>query len=141
MKTRTVFALLMAAALVWMTGCQFFQGRGGLQTGDGWTSRIAGSYKGDIFSGRITKYAGTTTFKIDDKGVLTGTYELDDNGTTVTGTLSDFTDLGGGKLACKWHDKNGTGDFTLTFAEDLSAFDGLWSNEGQDATSAWNGKK
>ena len=139
MKTNAVFALLLVAAVVLATGCDLFQGSG-FQTGDGWSSGIAGSYKGIIFSGQ-TEFPGTTTFKIDDKGVLTGTYELDDNGTTVTGTLSDFQDLGKRKLSCKWHDKNGTGDFILTFTEDLSSFDGTWNNDGQDSASGWNGKK
>ncbi len=140
MKRRSVCTVLMVAAVTLMAGCGLFQGGGGYQTGDGWTSKIAGDYKGIIYSGQV-EYPGTTTFAIDDKGILTGTYELDDKGTTVTGTLSGFREVGERKLACTWVDLNGTGDFTLTFTEDLSAFEGQWNDAGSENTSGWNGKK
>jgi len=139
MKPPTVYLVIMLAATVLATGCQVFQG-GGAGAADGWTSNIAGSYKGIIYTGQ-TEYPGTTTFAMDDKGMLKGTYALDENGTTVPGTLTDFREVGPRKLTCTWHDKNGSGPFVLTFTEDLSAFDGLWSNAGQPPTHGWNGKK
>ena len=139
MKTNVVLALMLVAAMVLASGCPAPQ-----QTPAGpdrWVTKAAGSYKGGIFSGK-TEFPGTTRFQVDKKGSPSGTYELKEkDGTIVTGKLSDFRVVGDRKLACKWADKNGTGDFEMTFAEDFARFEGLWNDAGKEQKHAWNGKK
>lgn len=129
MKTNLACVLLLVAAVVMAQGC-------------GGTSGIAGTYKGDILTGDIV-WPGATTFKVAGDGEITGTYELDENGTTVTGELSHFSETGLNQYACRWKDKAGVGDFTLTFSDDLKSFEGFWSNDA-DANKTkhgWGGKK
>ena len=139
MKTNVALALMLVGAMVLASGCPAPQGSpaGGAK----WVTKAAGSYKGGIFTGK-TEFPGTTKVQADKKGALSGTYELKEaDGTVVKGTLSDFRTIGDRKLACKWKDKNGTGDFEMTFAADLASFEGLWNNAGQEQKHAWNGKK
>jgi len=138
MKTHVVVGLCLAVAVVLAAGCQWTPTKG--QGAEGWVTRIAGTYKGGMWGGE-TRYPGTTTFSRDAKGALTGTYELDENGTAVPGTLSDFRVVGPRQLACRWKDKNGTGDLTITFTENLSQFDGLWTLDGAEAKHRWNGTR
>ena len=137
MKTNVLFTLLLTAAVALVMGCPAAPGDG--QELTGWQSKIAGAYKSAIFTGQ-TEFAGKTTFKTTG-GKLSGTYELDDNGTKVTGTLTKFTAAGERKLKCRWKDTNGVGNFTLTFSADMSSFKGQWDNDADDAGGAWNGKK
>ena len=136
MKTNVLFTLLLVAAVAFVTGCDTTTG-GGKEL-SGWQSKIAGSYKSAIFTGDI-EYAGKTTFKTAG-GAISGTYELDDNGTKVTGTLTKITPDGDRKLKCRWKDTNGVGNFTLTFSADMSSFKGKWDNDAGGG-GAWNGKK
>jgi len=134
MKTKVVFTLLMVAAVTFMMGCDGAT-MGSAQKISGWPLKIGGAYKSDI-----SAFTGTTTFKVSE-GTLSGGYELDDNGTKVTGTLSDFAATGKNKLKCRWKDMNGVGDFTMTFSDDLSSFTGKWDNDADGAGGPWNGKK
>jgi hypothetical protein len=134
MKTKVLFTLLTIAAVSFMMGCDWSP-FGGEKEHGGWQSKISGSYKSEIFTGD-TKFIGKTTFKGSG-----GTYELDDNGTKVTGTLTKITADGDRKLKCRWKDTNGEGNFTLTFSDDLSSFKGQWDNDDAGASGAWNGKK
>ena len=140
MKTKSACAMLLVAGLCMAQGCGLFSDKG--SGGDGWTACITGTYKGDILTGK-TVWPGATTFAVDDDGAITGTYELDENGTTVKGELSDFSETGPRQLACRWKDKSGVGDFTLTFSEDSKSFDGLWSNDADEKKTKhpWGGKK
>ncbi|MDP6635974.1 MAG: hypothetical protein QGG42_13835 [Phycisphaerae bacterium] len=137
MKTKTLFTLLMVAAITFVMGCG--GRRGGRQKLRGWQSNIDGSYKSEIFSGN-TPFRGVTTFS-SDGGKLGGTYELDDNGEKVTGLLTKFAITGKNTMKCRWTDKNGEGNFYLTFSEDLSSFKGTWDSDGEGGQSAWNGKR
>ena len=144
MKKKLAFVLLLAVPVVMAGGCGFFSDlfSTGEKDPEGWPSQIAGSYKGDILTDQIV-WPGTTTFAVDDDGAITGTYELEENGTTVTGELSDFRETGTRQLACRWKDKSGVGDFALTFAEDLKSFEGSWSNDADEKKTKhpWGGKK
>ncbi len=138
MKTNVVFTLCLVAAVVLASGCVSTPKKG--HGADSWAAHIAGSYKGGMWGGD-TRYPGTTTFSVDAKGVLTGVYELDENGTAVPGKLSDFRVVGPRQLECKWEDKNGTGDLKMTFADNWSRFDGLWNADGTEEKNRWNGAK
>jgi len=137
MKTNAILSLALVLTLSLTTGCQLFQN--GPADPDCWTANIAGDYKGTIFTGTI-EYPGTTTFAFED-GALVGTYELDDKGKTVTGTLTDIKKAGERQLTCIWNDQDRKGPFTLTFSEDFSSFEGQWANEGEEPKHGWNGKK
>jgi hypothetical protein len=137
MKTNALFTLLMVAAVAFMMGCEATPGGG--QKISSSSLKIAGTYKGAMFTGE-TEFPGSTTFKAGG-GKLSGTYELTAGGEKVTGTLSDFSSTGKNKFKCRWKDPNGVGDFNLTFSDDLSSFKGTWDNDANDAGGAWNGKK
>ena len=114
MKTNAVFVLLLVAAIVVAVACEP-EPKGPAAAGK-WESKIAGSYKGIIYSGE-TEFPGTTTFKVDAKGALSGTYELKEpDDTVVTGKLSDFRIVAKNKLECRWVDKNGEGTFDQVLA-------------------------
>jgi len=138
MKTNVLFTVLTIAAIAFVMGCDG-TGMGGGQKISGWTSKIGGTYKSAIFTGKI-EFPGTTTFKTSSEK-LSGTYELTAGGEKVTGTLSDFKATGKNALKCRWKDVNGVGNFTMTFSDDLSSFKGKWDNDANDAGGAWNGKK
>ena len=144
MKKNLAFVLLLAGPVVMAGGCGFCSDlfSNGDNGEESWTARVAGSYKGDILTGEIV-WPGITTFAVDDDGAITGTYELDERGTTVKGELSDFRVTGPGQLACRWKDKSGVGDFTVTFSEDFKSFEGLWSNDADEKKTkhGWGGKK
>ncbi len=142
MKTNAVFVLLLVAAVVLVGACEpeAKPKPKGPAAAAKWESKIAGSYKGAIYSG-ATEYFGTTRFKVDKKGALSGTYELMDEGTKITGKLSGFSIVAKNKLECKWVDSNGEGAFKVTFKDDLASFEGTWNLDGTDAWSDWNGKK
>jgi len=156
MKTNVLLTLALVVAVVVAGGCQSSKIKGA----DTWPGQIAGSYKSAIFTGE-TEFPGTTVFTVDEKGQLAGTYKLTEQDgtvvtgklsnfkeagpnqlTVVTGKLSNFKEAGPNQLKCKWVDKNGTGDFKLTFKKDLSSFEGSWNNtENSEQWHAWNGKK
>jgi len=138
MKSTVAFALCLAAAVVLAGGCQSTPTKG--RGADSWMTQIAGSYKGGMWGGE-TRYPGTTTFSVDAKGAVKGTYELDENGTAVPGKLSDFRVVGPRQLACRWEDKNGEGDLNMTFTDDLSRFDGLWTLDGAAEKHRWDGTR
>lgn len=138
MKTRVVFTLCLIVAAVLAEGCVYPPKEG--HGADSWATQIAGSYKGGMWGGD-TKFPGTTTFSVDAKGALKGAYELDENGTAVPGKLSDFRVVGPRQLQCRWEDKNGTGDLKMTFTDNLSRFDGLWTADGQQEQHRWNGAR
>ena len=140
MKTNAVLALFLVVAVVLVSGCQGQSIAGKGQKVEGWAARIGGSYKGGIWTGK-TRFPGTTKFNVDAKGLLSGTYELDEKGTTVPGTLSDFRVAGNRQLECRWKDKNGTGDLKMTFTDNLSSFKGFWSLDGKEQKHPWNGTR
>jgi len=137
MKMNALLSLALVLAVSLTTGCQLFPGGG--DGPDDWTANVMGSYKGTITTGE-TEFPGTTTLTCS-KGILGGTYELDDNGTKVTGTLSGFSKTGERELKCTWTDPAGKGPFTLTFNEDFSAFEGTWTNDADASAGGWNGTK
>ena len=137
MKMNVMFTLFLVVAVGLAAGCEAKKVTGA----DALATQIAGSYKSSIFSGS-TEFPGTTKFGVDKDGAITGTYQLtEQDGTVVPGKLTDFRTVGPNKLQCKWEDKNGTGDFVLTFKADMSSFEGLWNDDGSDEKHAWNGKK
>lgn len=142
MKMNALLTLLLVAVVVLAAGCEpeAKPKPKGPAAAAKWESKIGGSYKGIIYTGQ-TEYPGTTTFQVDKKGGLSGTYELMDEGTKVTGKLSDFRIVAKNKLECKWVDTNGTGAFKVTFKDDLSSFKGTWNNDDNEEWSDWNGKK
>ena len=138
MKTNALFTLLMAAAVAFVMGCETTPGGG--QKLSSWQSKIAGSYKSVIFNGDA-EFPAKTTFK-NDAGKLSGTYELDNSGLIVTGTLSKFSVTGDRKLKCRWiDDASRVGNLNMTFSADLSSFKGHWDPDDGDGNGAWNGKK
>jgi len=138
MKTHVAFALCLVVAVGLAGGCVSTPDTG--RRAEGWVTQIAGSYKGGMWGGD-TRFPGTTTFSVDAKGALKGAYELDENGTAVPGKLSGFRVVGPRQLACRWEDKNGTGDLKITFTENLSRFDGLWTLDGAEQKHRWNGTR
>ena len=138
MKTNALFTLLVTAAVALVMGCQTTPG--GERKLSSWQSKIAGSYTGAIFNGD-DEFPAKTTFK-NDAGKLSGTYELDNAGLAITGTLSEFTVIGDRKLKCRWTDyANSEGNLNLTFSADMSSFKGHWDRDYGDDGGAWNGKK
>ncbi len=138
MKTNILFTLLMVAALTFVMGCDGL-GLGTTGKTSGELLKIDGTYKSEIFTGN-TLFPGSTTFKTAG-GALSGAYELTAGGEKVVGTLSDFVATGKNALKCKWKDKDGVGNFTMVFSDDLSSFKGKWTNDANKAGGAWNGKK
>lgn len=134
--------MIPVAGMVLVAGCQSTgQEEGGYAyPSSNLIAGIVGSYKGCIMTGK-TEYPGTTTFLVDDDGVISGKYELVDRGTIVRGELSEFGEVGPRQLKCRWKDKHGEGDLNITFSRDLSSFDGLWSSDRGRGESAWNGEK
>ncbi len=131
MKTNTLLTLLLAAMVVFVTGCD---------AGGGWKSKIAGSYKGIIFNGG-DEYPATTTFKTDGDKV-SGNYSLDVGGMEYTGNLSKFTPAGERSFKSRWHDSvDRRGNFSMTFAPDGSSFKGKWDADDGDGDGEWIGKK
>lgn len=130
MKTNTLFTLLLAVTVAFMMGCE----------ANSWQSKIAGSYKSIIYNGG-DEYPAKTTFKTDG-GKVTGEYELDVFGTEHVGTLSKFTVIDDRQMKCRWHDDmDREGNFSMTFAPDLSSFKGKWDADDGDGDGAWTGKK
>lgn len=138
MRTNALHILLLAAVVACVMGCGTTQQDE--QKLDDWQSRIPGSYKSVIFNGE-TGYAAKTTFK-SDKDKLSGTYELDHDGITITGELRKFSVTGDRKLKCRWlDDESREGNFNLTFSADMSNFKGHWDRDDGDGNGAWNGGK
>ena len=138
MKTNVLFTLLLAVVVAFVMGCEATPG-GGQKLGN-WQSKITGDYKSVIFNGN-TEYPAKTTFKQKD-GKMSGTYELDNFGLIVTGTLGEFKVTGDNKLKCRWEDDTSrVGNLNMTFAPDLSSFKGTWDPDDGDGSGAWNGKK
>ncbi|MDP6545972.1 MAG: hypothetical protein QGH60_18485 [Phycisphaerae bacterium] len=138
MKTNVLFITLLTAAVAFVTGCETTPGSG--RKISGWQSKIDGSYKSVIFNGE-TDYPAKTTFKTKD-GKISGTFEMDNFGLTITGKLVKFRVVGDRKLKCRWiNDEDRAGNFNLTFSEDLSSFKGHWDPDDGDGKGAWNGKK
>ncbi len=138
MKTSALFTLLLAAAVAFVAGCETTPGGG--RKISSWQSKIDGNYKSVIFNGD-TDYPAKTAFKTKD-GKLSGTYELDNFGITITGKLHKFQVVGDRKLKCRWIDEEDrVGNLNVTFSEDLSSFKGHWDPDDGDGNGAWNGKK
>ena len=131
MKTNTLFVVLFAVLAALTAGCE---------TPQDLKSGIVGTYKGFIFN-EEEKYPSKTTFVLTgDK--LSGKYELDDAGHTITGELSEFTVVGKRKINCTWVDHaSREGYLNMTFSPDLSSFEGVWNDQDFEGGSAWNGKK
>jgi len=139
MKTNVVFALLLAVAAAFVTGCQTTPCCCGQKLGP-WQSRIAGAYKGAIFNDQ-DGYDAKTTLMINE-GKLSGKYEMDVMGSECTGKLHEFKITGDRKLKCRWEDyTNRVGSLTMTFSSDLSSFKGHWEADDCNGSGAWNGKK
>jgi len=138
MKTNVLITLLITAMIAFVTGCEATPGGG--RRISSWQSKIDGSYKSVIFNGD-TDYPAKTTFKTVG-GKLSGTYELDNFGITITGKLHKFSVVGDRKLKCRWiDDEDRVGNLNMTFAEDCSSFKGHWDPDDGDGDGAWNGKK
>ena len=131
MKTNALFTVLLVVMVALAAGCE---------TPGSWQSKIAGTYPGSIFNDP-EEYPSTTTFKFD-KGKLSGTFELEVDGTTIDGNLREFAVTGERKLKCRWINyEQRAGDFNMTFSPDLSSFKGNWVPDDQNGSGAWNGKK
>jgi hypothetical protein len=135
---RAIVVVLMAVAAVWMGGCQSVSREPSRQ--DDWVSQIVGTYKGIIWSGEEEIPATTMLFR-DGKGVLSGKYEMSEEGGVVAGKLYECSVVGNRKMKCKWEDEYGTGDLSLEFSDDLSRFEGLWNADGDSESYLWNGAK
>jgi len=107
-----------------------------------WQSKISGEYPGMI-SNTVAgeEYPSKTVFKVEgDK--ISGTFELDVNGMVYSGVLEKFTIVGDRKFKCRWrNDEQREGDFSGTFSQDLSSFEGKWAPDDQDGDGDWKGKK
>lgn len=110
------------------------------QSPNRWFREVVGSYQSQIWSGDSV-VPGTTEFILTDTNSLIGSYELEDQGSSALGVLSQCQEVQTRTIRCSWNDKYGSGDFEVTFSEDFSSFNGHWSPEGIKERFTWNGSR
>jgi len=100
---------------------------------------LLGEYRGHISTGQET-YPVTTILKLNARGVLQGTYSLEDATNKVSGILHDFRNSRDRSVDCTWNDEYGVGILKLTFSDDLLQFTGRWGDNGTVARKCrWDG--
>ncbi|MBT9099930.1 hypothetical protein KFZ76_19715 [Methylovulum psychrotolerans] len=104
-----------------------------------WFFNIAGSYQGQATS-TGQAYPVRTTFSIDSKNKIIGTYIIQENTKRIGGTLTHAEITGPKAIQFKWHDDNGSGILQVEFSEDLDSFTGHWgAGNTLDDSAVWNG--
>ena len=141
MRHVVVFSLALSFLLISACGAASKHEKAGKDHKD-WQSSVEGTYTGFIFSGGVNSPA-VTTIERDDKGNFIGSYEFMEKESKVTGTLyqchiPSTTDR---ELSCKWRDKYGKGDLSMSFNDSVTEFTGGWSAEGKKTKHPWNGSK
>ena len=106
-----------------------------------WIQQIPGAYVGTATSAG-QDIPVTTTFVLDDRGRLTGTYLLEEAQGMLGGKLENAKILGLGTIQFEWIDDAGRGTLRVVFSEDLNSFTGNWGDNAQlELGYKWNGKK
>jgi hypothetical protein len=72
-------------------------------------------------------------------GLLSGTYEFEDNGEMAPGTLREQGKHSEVARVLTWMDKYGTGTVVMSFAPDRASFTGLWGLGDDFPGLGWNG--
>lgn len=107
---------------------------------ENWQSKVTGIYKGIIFSDEIESPGITKIYK-DANGNFKGDYEFIDKEAKIAGTLYDFQVISPLQLKCRWRDKYGTGDLSMSFNNSVTKFNGSWNADGKEKKYPWNGTK
>ncbi|PSB02056.1 hypothetical protein [Merismopedia glauca] len=110
------------------------------QAATNWLQRVAGTYEGKIWSAGVL-IPTTTKFTFNADGSVTGTYEADEGGLIIPGTISECKPVKGRTISCVWDDFYGKGGASFTFNAKYSKFEGHWT-EGQSKTKyPWRGSR
>jgi hypothetical protein len=103
-----------------------------------WASPIGGAYCGKAISnGEWVDVV--TRLKTGQDGLLTGTYEFDDQGEMAPGTLRETSKASEDARVLTWVDRYGSGTVVLTFTPDRTSFRGFWGLDGDLPSLGWNG--
>jgi hypothetical protein len=105
-----------------------------------WAQHIIGKYAGEVRSSDELMPV-ETTFQIDERGLLSGTYRITGANSLVNGVLVQFKEEGPHSLMSKWQDPYGKGTLLLTFSGDYKRFDGVWTFEEPEGEHPWTGVK
>jgi hypothetical protein len=111
------------------------------------------AYEGDLLEAagngqaELSDDAILTYFNRTPNGQLVGWYQVDQNGTTYTGTLSQgqeevMASSDAHFYHFKWRDQFGSGDADFVFSPDYKTFDGSWSSDqNTEWFSSWSGSR
>jgi hypothetical protein len=135
---KKIVLLPLTLCLIFFAGCQTTPKQ--RVNYDNWQSRVVGTYKGIIFSSGIES-PGVTKISKDADGNFKGDYNFTEKNTKITGILYGFQIISPLKLKCKWKDKYGIGDLSMSFNESVTGFSGSWNVEGKSEKFPWNGSK
>lgn len=102
--------------------------------------RIAGTYDGEVFNGNDLDPV-VTSFTLDARGRLSGSYTVDEESGAYSGHLSSFVFEDAYTLTMAWTDKFGEGYATLRFSADYSSFSGEWTEVDGSGGLPWSGSR
>jgi hypothetical protein len=108
------------------------------QAATNWLQKVKGTYEGQIWSGG-SLLPTTTNFIFNSDGSVTGSYEADEGGLLIPGTISDCKPVKGRTITCIWDDFYGQGRATFTFDAKFSRFDGHWTGDKTNNKFPWRG--
>jgi hypothetical protein len=110
------------------------------QAATNWLQRVAGTYEGKIWSAGVL-LPTTTQFTFNSDGSVTGTYEADEGGLIIPGTLSGCKPVKARTIACVWDDFYGRGGAVFTFNAKYSKFEGYWTEATGTTQYPWRGSR
>ncbi len=102
-------------------------------------SRTIGKYRGSVYSAD-RHVPVVTTFYLDSRGEIAGSYVIEDGSTTTSGTLSNFTAIGEDSAKFTWQDKFGSGKLRILFSSNLEQFNGFWGTDNR-TNYHWSGTR
>lgn len=111
-----------------------------LQAADSPYQRFAGTYSGEVFNGADLDPV-TTTFTLQPSGRLIGSYTVEDEAGTFSGTLSNILIEGERFISMEWTDQFGEGLAVMEFNSDFSSFAGEWADKEGQNPLPWNGQR
>jgi hypothetical protein len=110
------------------------------QAGTHWLKKVAGTYEGKIWSAGVL-LPTTTKFTFHGDGSMTGSYEADEDGLIIPGTLYTCKPVKARTIACIWDDFYGRGGAVFTFNPKYSKFEGHWTEATGSKQYPWRGSR
>lgn len=99
------------------------------------------SYEGSLALGRGMIPVSTILIR-DTDGFHRGAYAFLYRDRALLGMLSECRSVARREIRCRWQDPLGIGALQIAFADDLSSFNGFWTNglDGGGDRFPWNGR-